>query len=284
VDGSDSSGRALTWAIEQAVIEHRPLTLVHTVNPVTPAYLDAATAHPEEARQALRDGGAAVLAAARARVAKVAPDLEVHDVLGFDDARQVLIELSRTAALLVLGSRGRGTLPRMLLGSVGVALVRHAHCPVVIHRPGPSGVARHGVVVGADGSEESLPVLEYAYREASLRQLPLTVLHCFWDINAATAATYVVAEPVIDLESEKMFLAQSMAGMAEKYPDVAVHTDMATGLPQEALVRVGERMDLIVVGAHQSGLVSLMLFGSVSVAVVEHATSPVAVVPLAPVD
>jgi nucleotide-binding universal stress UspA family protein len=47
---------------------------------------------------------------------------------------------------------------------------------------------------------------------------------------------------------------------------------------------MGERMDLLVVGAHQSGRVSRMLFGTVSVSVVEHATCPVAVVPLSPVD
>lgn len=283
VDGSESSDRALAWAVEQAVAEHRALTLVHTLNAVTPAYLDAAAAHPEEARQALRAEGQAILVAARERVSALAPDLEVHDVLGFDDPREVLIELSRSAAVLVLGSRGRGKLPRMLLGSVGVALVRHAHCPVVIHRPGAAGTDRHGIVVGADGSAESLAVLEYAYREASLRRLPLTVLHVFWDINAATAAAMGGAPP-LDLEREKMALSQSMAGMSEKYPDVEIHTEMARGLPQEALVAVGGKKDLIVVGAHQSGRVSRMLFGSVSVAVVEHATTPVAVVPLAPVD
>ena len=43
-------------------------------------------------------------------------------------------------------------------------------------------------------------------------------------------------------------------------------------------------MNLIVVGAHQSGTVTRMLFGSVSIAVTEHATCPVAVVPLARVE
>lgn len=283
VDGSESSSRALQWAVEQAVTEHRALTLVHTIEAITPAYLDGAIAYPEETRQALREEAQAILSAARAEVEGVVPDLEVHEVLEFDDAREVLVELSRDAALLVLGSRGRGKLPRMLLGSVGVALVRAAHCPVVIHRPGDPDVARDGIVVGADGSEDSLPVLEYAYRQASLRQLSLNVLHCFWDINAATAAAYMVTDPVDDLEAEKMSLAQSMAGMSERYPDVAVHTEMARGVPQEALVRAGERMNLIVVGSHQSGRVSRMLFGSVSVSVVEHASSPVAVVPLSPV-
>ena len=92
--------------------------------------------------------------------------------------------------MLVLGSRGRGQLRSLLLGSVGVALVRHARCPVVVHRPGHAGTVRDGIVVGADATEESLPVLEFAYREASLRKLPLTVLYSYWDIQGGTMGAY----------------------------------------------------------------------------------------------
>ena len=46
IDGSPHSMRALHWAIQQAVAEHRPLTLVHTVNSVTPAFMDAAMTTP----------------------------------------------------------------------------------------------------------------------------------------------------------------------------------------------------------------------------------------------
>jgi nucleotide-binding universal stress UspA family protein len=284
VDASDSSLRALAWAVDQAKLEHRAITLVHAVNAVTPAYTDAATVHPEEARVALRDDGQRVLAAARSAVERSAPELEVHEVFRLDDPRNVLLEMSRDAAMVVLGSRGRGKLKSLLLGSVGVALVRHAHCPVVIHRPANPGVVRNGVVVGADGSEESLPVLEFAYREASMRSLPLTVVHCYWDVNTGGSAPYVVSAAPVDLESERLLLAESMSGMAEKFPDVKVKSAVARGLPQEVLVRLGERMNLLVVGAHQAGRVSRMLFGSVSVAMVEHASCPVAVVPTAPAD
>ncbi len=281
VDASQSSMRALSWAVEQAQIEHRELTLVHAVNAVLPAYSPASAVFPEEARVALREDGHQILAAARAEVQRTAPALEVHESFRLDDPRNVLLELSREASMVVVGSRGRGRVTSLLLGSVGVALVRHAHCPVVVHRPSNPGNVRNGILVGADGSEESLAVLEFAYREASLRDLPLTVVHCFWDIYAATSAAYAVAEPNLDRESERRLLAESMSGMEEKFPEVAVRTGMATGLPQHVLVRLGDRMNLVVVGDHQSGTVSRMLFGgSVSVAVVEHATCPVAVVPV----
>jgi nucleotide-binding universal stress UspA family protein len=284
VDASDSSRRALAWAVDQAKLEHRAITLVHAVQAPNLAYTDPAMVYPEEVRVAVRDEGHRVLAAARSAVERSAAELEVHEVFRLDDPRNVLLEMSREAAMVVLGSRGRGKLKSLLLGSVGVALVRHAHCPVVIHRPANPGIVRNGVVVGADGSEESLPVLEFAYREASMRALPLTVVHCYWEVTEGSSAPYVVSAAPVDLESERLLLAESMSGMAEKFPDVTVRSGFARGLPQEVLVRLGERTNLLVVGTHQGGRVARMLSGSVSVAVIEHASCPVAVVPTAPAD
>jgi nucleotide-binding universal stress UspA family protein len=280
VDGSDSSRRALAWATEQAVLERRDLTLAHAIHAVTPAYVDTAIVYPKEAHNILTAEGRKVLAAAREKVEATAPDLHVHEVLEFLDPREMLLELSQDASLVVLGSRGRGQIRSLLLGSVGVALVRHAHSPVVVHRPGNAGIVRNGVVVGVDASEESRPVLEFAYREASLRSLPLTVLHCIWDVQAGTAAGGVGYEPGVEPEGERLGLAEAMAGMSEKYPDVTVTTQMARGFPHEVLTRLGERMNLVVVGAHQANRVSQMVRGSVSVALVERATCPVAVVPV----
>ncbi len=283
LDDSASSMSALAWATEQAAAEHRELTLVHTVNAVTPAYLDASVADPRKAREALLVEAEAVFTAARREVARKAPELVVNEVFSFQDPREQLLELSRHAALVVVGSRGRGKVRSLLLGSVGVALVRHAGCPVVIHRPWNPGIVRNGILVGADGSEDSRTVLEFAYRQAALRRLPLTVLHCLWGVHAAVGGAYLGTDRIAELESERLLLAESMAGLAEKHPDVTVRTRMAGGLPQDQLVRMGERMNMVVVGAHQRGRVQRTLFGMTSIAVTEHAVCPVAVVPLAPV-
>jgi nucleotide-binding universal stress UspA family protein len=280
VDGSQHADRALHWAIQQAVAEHRPLTLVHTIHSVTPAFIDAAIVDTSSARSVLDVAGQKVLDDARSKVELAAPDLEVHEVFDLADPRDVLLQLSEGAAMLVVGSRGRGKLRSLLLGSVSVALVRHAHSPVVVIRPEDVGTVRNGVLVGVDGSAESRSVLEFAYRQASLHDLPLTVLDCIWDIQAGTMGAYVVPDAPEDLEVERRALAEAMAGMQEKYPEVHVTTQMARGIPQEALVRLGGRMDLIVVGAHQNSRIRQALLGSVSVAVVESATCPVAVVPL----
>lgn len=279
VDASDQSLRALSWAVEQCAAEHRTLTLVHAVHVVSPAYLDAAIVYQPDAETLLRAEGQQVLDAAAAEVERLAPGIEVDEVLSVADPRLVLIELSRDATMVVLGSRGRGQVRSLLLGSVGTALAKHAQCPVVIHRPGNPGLVRNGVVVGVDASAESQGVLEFAYQEASWRDLPLTLLHCSWDAQADALGAYLVADSVVGLETERLAVAEAIAGMAEKYPDVRTTTEIVRGLPQEALLRAGERMDLIVVGAHVPGHARHRLFGSVAASVVEHASCAVAVVP-----
>jgi nucleotide-binding universal stress UspA family protein len=280
VDGSKQSEHALLWAVEQARAEHRPLTLVHAINDVALAYPDALIAVPPEAREALSAAGHELLSQVVSTVDGLAPELIVHGVFRIADPREVLLELSHDAHMVVVGSRGRGKVRSLLLGSVGVALVRHAECPVVVHRPGNASKVCNGVLVGADSSPESLEVLDFAYQQASLRNLPLTVLHCYRDVPAAAYGSYVFPAQVIDVASERLGLAESMAGFAEKYPDVHVHTEIANDAPQGALVKLGERMNLVVIGSHQAGRVSEMLFGMVSVSVVEHAICPVAVLPL----
>jgi len=263
VDGSDASTRALHWAARQAAAEHRPVTLVHTIAAATPAYIDAAVADAGDAGQDAHDAGHRVLEVARSDVQRWAPGLDVADVLELGDPADLLVQMSEGAAMVVVGSRGRGPVRSRLLGSVGVALVRHAGCPVVVVRPGHRGAVRNGVLVGHDALPESRPVLELAYREASLHDLPLMVLHAGGQG-----------------ESERLALAEAVAGMTEKYPDVTVTTRLVDEAPEDVLVRLGARMDLLVVGSHQAGGFERLRTASVSVDIVEHATCPVAVVPV----
>jgi nucleotide-binding universal stress UspA family protein len=188
--------------------------------------------------------------------------------------------MSETAAMVVVGSHGRGPDRSKVLGSVSVRLVRQAHCPVVVVRPANLGVVRNGVLVGVDALPGSRPVLELAYRQASLRRLPLTVLHAAWaPVPGTLDAAYLPVTPQ-ERESVALALAEAMAGMAEEYPDVRVTTRIIDGRPEDLLVHVGERMNLVVVGAHHAHGLSHLFLGSVSVAVVERAVCPVAVVPV----
>lgn len=262
VDGSEHADRALRWAAEQARLEGRRLAVV-------------AVGHDAED---LRD---TALVTAREGLA---PD-EVVGWAQTGDPRQVLIDVSEHAHLLVLGSRGRGTVRSMVLGSVSAAVSRHAACPVVVCRPPGDVAAKSGILVGVDATPESRPVIEFAYRQASLRQLPLTVLHTFWDAAAAVAQyreDQGTPQAAPELEELRATLAEVVAGFAEQYPDVAVSLTLKHGLADEALSPRDGAWELVVVGRHPMNALSRLLTGSVATAVLERSRSTVAVVPVSP--
>ena len=134
------------------------------------------------------------------------------------------------------------------------------------------------VLVGIDDSEHSQPALQFALRHASLRQLPLTVLH------AAPGSLAHGSSPGVD--EEHLHLAQAMAGVREALLEATGH-EREGYVPNVvytcgALLHAGRRMNLIVVGAHHGRTVSDILLGSVVAPVVERAGCPVAVVPDSP--
>jgi nucleotide-binding universal stress UspA family protein len=53
-------------------------------------------------------------------------------------AAEILVSASRRARLVVAGGRGHGPIVGTLLGSVGLALLHHAECPVLIARHHPT--------------------------------------------------------------------------------------------------------------------------------------------------
>lgn len=282
VDGSEHSTRAVRWAAEQAHLQRRPLTVVSAVGPSHQptrhtSQHDRSTLF-ETRLQVARDLAGDGVDLAR----ELHPDIEAHAEALAGDAREILVELSRDAHVLVLGSRGRGAIKSLLLGSVSAAVVNAARCPVVVCRPPTDRNRVQGILVAADGTPESLPVIEFAFELASARGLPLTVLHCFWDVVAAVAGFREASGEILNephLEDLRLVLAESVAGFREKYPDVEVTTLLRHGLVDEALSERGKDWELIVVGRHPVTSLGRTIFGSIASAVVERAHSNVAVVP-----
>ncbi|HVT76971.1 MAG TPA: universal stress protein [Acidimicrobiales bacterium] len=129
VDGSDNGRRAMAWALDEAKARGLSCLLVHAVD----FGFAAASPYAGVTFDQLRDAGQAVLDTELA-IARDA-GVPVEGRLVISSAAQALIDASRDAALLVVGSRGRGGFTGMLLGSVSTACVHHAHCPVLVTRP-----------------------------------------------------------------------------------------------------------------------------------------------------
>lgn len=280
VDGSDHANRAVLLAADQAAVEARPLVVLHAGGPGAMGDI-AWGAHEGIQPQGLDDAlrSAQLLAGEAAELAeRHRPGLTVMSAAVIGDPRQVLVDLSERVHLIVLGSRGRGTVRSLLLGSVSAAVSKHAACPVLVVRPQHPGAVKRGVLVGADGAPESFPVIEFAFRYASLHGLPLTVLHAYWDAVAlvATADGTTVESDVEDL---RLLVAESVAGFREEFPDVHVTTELRVGLIEECFNEGSQVWDLVVVGRHPVHPVTKFLRGSVSTAILERSSSPVAVVP-----
>jgi nucleotide-binding universal stress UspA family protein len=133
IDGSHHSTRALEWALKEGALEHAPVTVV-TVHSVP--------ASPWTGNPVLLEGDAAdqerMLHAAEELTAKVAsqlgesrpPSVKVRAISGYP--AKELIEASRDADLMVVGSRGAGGFAKLMVGSISSQVVDHAHCPVVV--------------------------------------------------------------------------------------------------------------------------------------------------------
>lgn len=273
VDGSPQSEAALEWAVRYAVEHRRPLTLAHAAGSIARAN---SLVDPAMTRQSLRMEGRRVADHALGQAKRLAPDLQVLVHMPLTEPREMLLAASEHAALIVLGTRGRGSLATFLLGSVSVGVSSHAACPTVVVRPTEAGRAGN-VVVGVDGTDASEPALAFAFDMASWMHRPLDVVHT-WGGEGPYPALLTYEQRRELMDDRELQVAESLAGFAEKYPDVAVAQFIVENDPAKALVIASERAAIVVVGSRGHGDAASVLLGSVSRSVVEHARGTVAVV------
>ncbi|MDM4719112.1 universal stress protein [Micromonospora sp. WMMA1363] len=277
VDGSEPALRAVRLAAVEAYRRNRPLRVVHGfIWPLLRVPLETPAGGPPGA--GLRQQAEQLVAAAVTEAEATAPGLRVTGGIIDGEAAAVLLGESPTAVMIVLGDRGLGGFTSLVVGSVAVQVATYADCPVLVAR----GADRTDgpVVVGVDGSEVSRLAVEFAVAEASLRDAELMALHTYrYPVSGGPGDMLPLVYDEEQLRhEERRVLAESLAGIAERWPDVPLRRETIRGRPARLLTEASRRAQLMVVGGQGRGEFTGLLLGSVSQSVLHHADCPVAVV------
>ena len=287
-DGSARAQGAVRWGAAEALRRGRPLRVVHVVD-FTGMMMEAVAApHADNVVGPIVEAGRVTADEGVDLATRAAPGGSVTAVVLTGSPVQMLVDESRRADLMVLGTRGRGDFSAACLGSVSTAVAAHAFCPVVVLRggappiPGPASP----VVVGVDGSESAARALEVAADVAAQARSQLRVV-TVWaglpeDAEATTSASAM--SPSADrfahaARSRAEHISEQAVNAARKaHPGLDVTRLVVAGYPAYALGPAANDAGLLVVGSRGRGSFTGLVLGSVSHGVVQTARCPVMVV------
>ncbi len=273
VDGSNHSRLALKWAADEAKRRGSLLRIMF-------AEVDDVENPPHwySPGESGLSAGEAVIDEAVGLVVTRHPSVMARGEVVKWPAAMMLTSASRSAELLVVGSRGRGGFDELLLGSVSDQCIQYAECPVaVVHSDTDDPMylsIRPRIVVGIDGSLGSSRALRWALDEAQVRSASVEAVFA-WQappihaIATGSGQGYdVVAKEIIDAAAEH---AEQLA------PTVPfeVHTAVSATVP--ALLEACRDSDLLVVGSEGHGGFRDARLGSVAHQCARHAHCAVVV-------
>ncbi|MEV0716016.1 universal stress protein [Asanoa sp. NPDC050611] len=251
-DGSACATAAVRWAAEEAALRGVPLCVLSAHEPDEPAAI------AEEAAARVRHD----------------VDVRARDVTG--PAVGTLLDASANAAMLVVGSRGRGGVRSLLLGSVSWQVATRADSPVAVVRGGE----RTGqVVVGCDGSDASRIAVETAFDLASEHHAPLLAVRAYYPPSPALGFGYQPLVYALDDRDQTMTadLADELDPWRQRHPEVDARVVVAHGGAADALVAHSRTARVVVIGSRGRGPVTSTLLGSVCPQLLHHAHCPVVV-------
>lgn len=283
VDGSEASDAAVLWAANTALKRQQPLKLVTAYSMPQFMYADGMVP-PQELYDELEGEAGDKIDHARRIVEEFNDSIVVSHEVKESSPIDYLLELSQTAEMVVMGSRGLGGLSGLVMGSVSAAVVSHADCPVVVVRKDSrvTEETKYGpVVVGVDGSSVSRKALQIAFKEASARKAPLRAVHAWSDAQFHTSYVGVVeSQSNLDklVEDQKQLLSDELAPLREQFPDVEIEQVVERERPIQSLKEASKDAQLLVLGSHGRGGFKGMLLGSTSRALLQYAPCPMMVV------
>lgn len=281
-DGSEHARQAVRWATAEAARRQVRLEVLTVVDedslgirgPVGMAHWWA-----EVAMDGARHTGEQGVELAHG----VSPGLEVTVSARIGLPAAVLIEASKEAELLVVGTRGRNPLVELALGSVAERVAAHAYCPVVVVHREASVVpgSAHPIVVGVDGSVEARAALDLAADWAAAADAELRVVRA-WTTSAVLIDAMSLGQGE-DVQAQAMDAAravvdEAVAHVLEQHPGLKVRGEQTLGVPAQVLCERAVGAGVVVVGSRGLGAFTALVLGSVSHALVRTAPSAVAVV------
>jgi nucleotide-binding universal stress UspA family protein len=284
MDGSAEALRAAAYGAWEAKRRNVPLRLVfaHVPAPLWgPSILLADDFRWE--RQWARD----MLIEAEQRVIATNPDVTLQTAVVSGTAAGALVDESRHASLVILGTRAAGGVIGHLSGSVAAQVAAHAHTPVIVIRPtddvgvDATVVTDRPVIVGLDGSVESERAMAFAVEEAVARNAELHAVYV-WNVLEVHDIGPIVPDGFDADEEEKKatrLLTEATEGWAGNYPDLTIARRVIHGLdPVDALSRAGYDAGMVVVGSRGHGGFLGLRLGSTVDGLIRHAGPPMAVV------
>jgi nucleotide-binding universal stress UspA family protein len=276
-DGSPQARAAVEAATGFPWPARATVTLVVARGGLSSARRDHVTRDPEEVSLAVAELALKTLGRRWSGAVPAFPAAEpVRGIL--EEAR------TRQVRAIVLGSRGLGTLRRLMLGSVSRGVLRAATCPVLVIR-GRLRKARR-FVLGVDGSTDSQRAVNFLASLAPPTSGHVTVVHVLEPARVPTRGLMPVRVRAKlraiagEVEAEQQRAGQGLVDGARDVLRAAgwmVEPMLMTGNPLERLLGTAERRtaNVVVVGARGTGGVEHLLLGSVAEGVI--ARSPVSV-------
>ncbi|MFF1561524.1 universal stress protein [Streptomyces sp. NPDC058279] len=280
LDGSRESVAAARWAAREADLRRVPLALVHVEEWLERPPL------PVASTEAQRHRTDELLREASEEIKRLYPDLEITSRRLPGIPATALAHAAASSDMLVLGSRGLGSIAGFILGSVGAGTIAAADQPVVLVRA-PHGPATSpedfridgAIVAGVDTEGPCDAILSFAFDEASRRGCVLRVLHS-WTPPPILGYGFDLGPSVQEEIGHGIATAvdEMIRSWCEKYPSVDVTPEVRIGQSAIQLVDASKGAALVVVGKRIRRSAYGTHIGAIAHAVLHHAAAPVAVI------
>lgn len=279
VDGSRSARQALHWTALWASRTKTPVTLLAALGD-PPTNGDGVNL-AEEPDSGFQQQVRAMVEAQIDYVREEIKDVEVNYLDVWGEAARVLIEASRYALVLVLGTRGLGGWTGLMLGGVSDKVISHARGPVVVVPPHWKP-ARRGepVMLGVDDPTHSGPAVAFAIRAARSLGTPLHVVHA-WEVQkgwSALATTFGASHVRAAREQAQLRLDDVCAMVGQAAPEIQVVAQLMEGNPAAVLSQASEAARLLVMGTRGRGGWQGLVLGSRSRELAQSSACPVAII------